>query len=177
MGDAASKVPVDRLSPHYFRLTTLYRVGEDVMFHLLAETSMFASLPNGCLCQLTGDPILHMRPPVLARAPVRGDDCEHEECMVRKRGTKRRCIIGYSEERPPKRQKLAVEATVDQRKLPRVEDPNRFVSKYHIRPRHRLTPGQNYSSRRRVLPRANVPLTLLVRPTYGKDPGWPSPEA
>ena len=134
MGDATSKVPVDRLSPHYSRLTTLYRVGEDVMFHLLAETSMFASLPNGCLCQLTGDPILHMRPPVLARAPVRGDDCKHEERMVRKRGTKRRCIIGYSEERPSKRQKRGEEATTEQPKLPRSEDPDRFVWNHCIQP-------------------------------------------
>ena len=104
------------------------------MFHLLAETSMFASLPNGCLCQLTGDPILHMRPPVLVRAPVRGNDCEHEERMTCKRGTKRRCIIGYSEERPPKRQKRGDEAPIEQRKLHRSVDPDRSVWNHCIQP-------------------------------------------
>lgn len=43
------------MSPH--------RVGEDVMFHLLTETSIFVALPNDCLCQVTGEIILHQRPP------------------------------------------------------------------------------------------------------------------
>ncbi|EIM91098.1 uncharacterized protein STEHIDRAFT_48624 [Stereum hirsutum FP-91666 SS1] len=41
----------------------LKRVGEDVMLHLLTETSIFVALPNDCLCQVTGDMILHRRPP------------------------------------------------------------------------------------------------------------------
>ncbi|PIL35516.1 hypothetical protein GSI_02244 [Ganoderma sinense ZZ0214-1] len=46
--------------------TLLQRIGEDAMFHLLTETSIFASLPNGCLCQMVGDPVLHMKPPIPA---------------------------------------------------------------------------------------------------------------
>ncbi|KAL6302422.1 hypothetical protein BKA93DRAFT_736902 [Sparassis latifolia] len=41
------------------------RIGEDAMFHLLTETSVFVSLPNECLCQLIGDPIIHMKTPKL----------------------------------------------------------------------------------------------------------------
>lgn len=33
------------------------------MFHLLTETSIFISLPNECLCQMTGEPIIHLKPP------------------------------------------------------------------------------------------------------------------
>ncbi|KAI0955894.1 hypothetical protein AcV7_006436 [Taiwanofungus camphoratus] len=39
------------------------RIGEDAMFHLLTETSIFISLPNECLCQMTGEPIIHLKPP------------------------------------------------------------------------------------------------------------------
>lgn len=32
------------------------------MLHLLTDTSLFLSLPNGCFCQVTGEPIIHMIP-------------------------------------------------------------------------------------------------------------------
>src|SRR4051794_6161907 len=34
----------------------------DAMLHLLMDTSIFVSLPNGCLCQITGEPLIHMMP-------------------------------------------------------------------------------------------------------------------
>ncbi|KAJ7761909.1 hypothetical protein DFH07DRAFT_683186, partial [Mycena maculata] len=34
------------------------RVGTDAMLHLLTDTSIFIALPNDCLCQLVGEPIL-----------------------------------------------------------------------------------------------------------------------
>lgn len=37
------------------------------MFHLLTETSVFIPLPNECLFQITGEPIIHMKPPPLIR--------------------------------------------------------------------------------------------------------------
>ncbi|KAJ3515494.1 hypothetical protein NLJ89_g1720 [Agrocybe chaxingu] len=40
----------------------LQRIGEDAMLHLLADTSIFLALPNGCLCQITGEPLIHMVP-------------------------------------------------------------------------------------------------------------------
>lgn len=32
------------------------------MLHLLTETHFFVSLPNDCLCQMTGEPVIHMVP-------------------------------------------------------------------------------------------------------------------
>ncbi|KAF9267885.1 hypothetical protein L218DRAFT_855125, partial [Marasmius fiardii PR-910] len=34
----------------------LQRIGRQAMTHLLTMTSIFVSLPNGCLCQMTGKP-------------------------------------------------------------------------------------------------------------------------
>jgi hypothetical protein len=39
------------------------RIGVDAMFHLLADTSIFVSLPNDSLCQMTGEPIVEKAPP------------------------------------------------------------------------------------------------------------------
>ncbi|KAF9061333.1 hypothetical protein BDP27DRAFT_1163730, partial [Rhodocollybia butyracea] len=36
----------------------LQRIGVDAMIHLLTKTSVFVSLPNGCLCQMTGPLLL-----------------------------------------------------------------------------------------------------------------------
>ena len=38
------------------------------MFHLLTETCLFAPLPNDCLCQMTGEPIVYMKVPPFKRA-------------------------------------------------------------------------------------------------------------
>ncbi|KAJ4477297.1 hypothetical protein J3R30DRAFT_3212875, partial [Lentinula aciculospora] len=40
----------------------LQRIGVDAMIYLLTQTSMFVSLPNGCLCQMTGPLLLHTVP-------------------------------------------------------------------------------------------------------------------
>ncbi|KAG2017771.1 hypothetical protein CC2G_007253 [Coprinopsis cinerea AmutBmut pab1-1] len=42
--------------------TLLSKIGVDAMLHLLTETSIFIPLPNGCLCQVTGEPLLFLRP-------------------------------------------------------------------------------------------------------------------
>lgn len=47
-------------SPEWDEL--LQRIGVDAMLHLLSETSVFVSLPNGCLCQVTGEPIIYSAP-------------------------------------------------------------------------------------------------------------------
>ncbi|TBU41939.1 hypothetical protein BD309DRAFT_1039323 [Dichomitus squalens] len=128
--------------------TLLQRVGEDAMFHLLTETSVFVSLPNGCLCQMTGDPVLHMKPSVAVPVPTSDDARRGKGHDAPRRGTKRRCMNGYSEERPPKRRKRALAtaptAPSDQLKPPRTSDPSRSVQKIthsralHARP-HSLT--------------------------------------
>lgn len=38
--------------------TLLRRVGIAIMLHLLVDTSIFVSLPNGCWCQMTGEPFI-----------------------------------------------------------------------------------------------------------------------
>ncbi|KAJ3786091.1 hypothetical protein GGU10DRAFT_267915, partial [Lentinula aff. detonsa] len=40
----------------------LQRIGVDAMIYLLTQASMFVSLPNGCLCQMTGPLLLHVAP-------------------------------------------------------------------------------------------------------------------
>jgi len=37
-------------------------IGEDAMVYLLTETSLFVSLPNRCLCQIAGEPVIHLVP-------------------------------------------------------------------------------------------------------------------
>ncbi|KAF8348940.1 hypothetical protein F5887DRAFT_830934, partial [Amanita rubescens] len=39
--------------------TLLQRIGVESMVHLLADTSIFVSLPNDCYCQMTGKIILY----------------------------------------------------------------------------------------------------------------------
>ncbi|KAF4571549.1 hypothetical protein EYR36_008889 [Pleurotus pulmonarius] len=40
----------------------LERTGVDATLHLLTDTSIFAPLPNNCMCQLTGQPLMHLIP-------------------------------------------------------------------------------------------------------------------
>ncbi|TCD64911.1 hypothetical protein EIP91_003447 [Steccherinum ochraceum] len=40
-------------------------IGEDAMYHLLTETCLFMSLPNGCYCQMNGEFIVLRSPPPL----------------------------------------------------------------------------------------------------------------
>ncbi|KAL1738673.1 hypothetical protein HDZ31DRAFT_8702, partial [Schizophyllum fasciatum] len=42
--------------------TLLSRIGADAMIHLLTDTSVFVPLPNGCLCQMSGVPLVNLRP-------------------------------------------------------------------------------------------------------------------
>lgn len=40
----------------------LFRIGDGAMLHLLKETSVFMPLPNECLCQMTGQPLVNVKP-------------------------------------------------------------------------------------------------------------------
>ncbi|KAF7974772.1 hypothetical protein HWV62_11243 [Athelia sp. TMB] len=84
--------------------TLLERLGIDVMLHLLTETSIFVSLPNQCLCQVTGDPLIHMIPPtpVLQRPPRLAPEAA---CSAEMRPAKRKAI-DHQDERPNKRMRL-----------------------------------------------------------------------
>ena len=77
------------------------------MFHILTETSVFLSLPNGCLCQVIGDPIVHLKPPIILSRRFEESNQVEVASQTRRRGTKRRCLSGYVEERPRKRAKYS----------------------------------------------------------------------
>ena len=75
------------------------------MLHLLTETSVFLSLPNGCLCQVTGVPIAFISPNVQnnhTSFPLQ--PCEKNGTISNK---KRSFPALDKEERPHKRQRLA----------------------------------------------------------------------
>ncbi|KAG6899964.1 hypothetical protein C0993_004865 [Termitomyces sp. T159_Od127] len=77
--------------------TLLQRIGINPMLYLLSETNIFISLPNGCLCQMTGEPVVTLSPKIrdpsiLSRPP--------QKKLV---GEKRRCP--WISEQPTKRQK------------------------------------------------------------------------
>ncbi|TFK92683.1 hypothetical protein K466DRAFT_480156, partial [Polyporus arcularius HHB13444] len=96
----------------------LQRVGESATFHLLAETCVFSALPNGCLCQMTGDPIVHLKPPCSYTATSRDTGA---------RGIRRRCVKGYCEDRPPKRLKRTDTVDVGHGSSIPSRIPERFV--------------------------------------------------
>lgn len=54
-------------------LFILYRIGVDAMLSLLTETSIFISLPNQCLCQMTGVPIIFTAPDPHTSETVQSD--------------------------------------------------------------------------------------------------------
>ncbi|KAI0690149.1 hypothetical protein BC835DRAFT_1211101, partial [Cytidiella melzeri] len=39
------------------------RLGVDVILHLLTETALYVKLPNECLCQITGEPLINLPVP------------------------------------------------------------------------------------------------------------------
>ena len=41
------------------------RIGQSAIFHLLTEASIFVPLPNECLCQLTGMPLVFRPSPAI----------------------------------------------------------------------------------------------------------------
>ena len=75
------------------------------MMHLLTGTSIFLSLPNGCLCQLAGEPIIYLTPKIQTtsdpsvNAPTNGT-----QQATGKR--QRRNVPNEAEGRPNKRRRL-----------------------------------------------------------------------
>jgi len=95
------ELPIEAKIPMSFSIS----IGEAPMLHLLTETSIFLSLPNGCLCQLAGEPIIYLTPKLQdtsnprLKAPTNGN-----QKATRKR--LRREVPNDTEERPNKRRKL-----------------------------------------------------------------------
>ncbi|KIM40519.1 hypothetical protein M413DRAFT_73071 [Hebeloma cylindrosporum] len=86
--------------------TLLTRIGEGPMLHLLTETSIFLSLPNGCLCQLAGEPIIYLTPKIqdisnpFINTPARGT----EEATGKRQ--RQNAETNDTDGRPNKRRKL-----------------------------------------------------------------------
>lgn len=73
------------------------------MLHLLTETSLFIQLPNDCLCQITGQPILYLTVPSSDNDP----SLKKELPDTSSRGKKRVLRSFTTENEPPaKRRKL-----------------------------------------------------------------------
>ena len=88
------------------------------MLHLLTETSVFLSLPNGCLCQATGVPIIFITPNVHnAHTLFSLQPCEENGTTSNKKRSFP--AIDQEEERPRKRQKLVKFTTGLGVKLPK----------------------------------------------------------
>ena len=49
----------------FYMSDIVIRIGESAMFHLLTEASIFVPLPNECLCQLTGIPLVFLPSPTI----------------------------------------------------------------------------------------------------------------
>lgn len=95
------------------------------MFHLLFDTSIFVALPNGCLCQMTGDAIVNLRPPDGPR-PLGGcDSLLAEESLSTTCGSKRVATGVHPEERPMKRRRLA--RAIGGQPIHKVAQPDRCV--------------------------------------------------
>ncbi|KAF8690235.1 hypothetical protein AX14_003047 [Amanita brunnescens Koide BX004] len=60
----------------------LQRIGVDAMVHLLADTSIFASLPNDCYCQMSGKAIIYLKPfpinPIIEKSAAKKRPLESE---------------------------------------------------------------------------------------------------
>ena len=64
---------------HLLNQTQSRSIGEDAMIHLLTETSTFLSLPNGCLCQITGEPLIHVSPDARSIGPTQPLRLQHRD--------------------------------------------------------------------------------------------------
>ena len=77
------------------RANEVHRVGEDVLLHLFTGTSVFTPLPNGCLCQVTGEHIHN-----LAQLPPTPSPSLPAAAKRKASG------VGEGESRPSKQRKL-----------------------------------------------------------------------
>lgn len=72
------------------------------MLHLLVDTSIFVSLPNQCLCQMTGEPLVHIPPPN-AGIMTRSLPCQERDKGLEKPTAKRKAPGAHEDEPPNKR--------------------------------------------------------------------------
>ncbi|KAF9818550.1 hypothetical protein IEO21_02655 [Rhodonia placenta] len=77
------------------------------MFHLFTETSVFVPLPNECLCQMIGEPIIHLKPPPIVNFShaLQEHDSTHQDVCPSPRGVKQKPPTLATDDRPSKRLK------------------------------------------------------------------------
>lgn len=72
------------------------------MLHLLLDTSIFVSLPNQCLCQMTGEPLVYIPPPnagiISRKLPL-----QEQDKFIDKSTAKRKAPGRHEDEPPNKR--------------------------------------------------------------------------
>lgn len=87
------------------RLIYMNRVGTDIIFHLLTQTSLFIALPNNCYCQLVGEPILSLKARTqLGQTPASDTSAAATKAVVK--SLKRPREADNAGERPTKRLKI-----------------------------------------------------------------------
>jgi hypothetical protein len=74
------------------------------MLYLLTETSIFVSLPNQCLCQMTGEPLIHIVPLNSGTLRQRLELQEPQEQVPP--AMKRKAVGRHEDERPTKRLRI-----------------------------------------------------------------------
>ncbi|KAI9572043.1 hypothetical protein HD554DRAFT_2015284, partial [Boletus coccyginus] len=84
---------------------TLHRIGADAMLHLLLNTSLFISLPNECLCQLTGEPLMFASLPL--GSGMLHNSGPHHRVQKRKRET--------PQQQPPRKRLRLIRTTANYR--------------------------------------------------------------
>jgi hypothetical protein len=55
-----------------------HRIGADAMLHILTKTSIFIKLPNECLCQMAGEPLVHVVPLKFHGYMLSNDSCTYD---------------------------------------------------------------------------------------------------
>ncbi|RDB25955.1 Telomerase reverse transcriptase [Hypsizygus marmoreus] len=150
----------------------LQRIGVDAMLHLLTETHIFISLPNDCLCQMTGEPIIHTKPAGDSTEQIR-----NEQSTVSKILSKRRFPFAENdqEQRPAKRQKTKMHAKAKANNPAATANTNPKLRSATEIP---LIRARLFYSRPRLVPQTNQIIVGLpakhilnrLSPSYQKQP-------
>lgn len=78
------------------------RLGVDIILHLLTGTSLFLKLPNECLCQITGEPLVNLQVPSEVRLPA-PLDIERDKHSCHGNALKRKGVGAHPDEPISKR--------------------------------------------------------------------------
>lgn len=86
-------------------------IGLDAMLHLVLDTSLFVSLPNDCLCQLVGPPLMFRDIPAITGVAMKSQLPQDSVSMAGAGVLKRKFADDHDSNRPSKRLRLARESS------------------------------------------------------------------